>query len=139
MVIENATAVSGMLTVRGCSFLAAPVCCVVRRKEDLWPHVREFADRAIAHASATLARLQESGPCELYIVHGHYADAGEVAGLISSTLGVDCVLTGHSLGRNKKEHLLKSGTYVAHSWIAAMCLDSMDTRLCRSVSKCLFA
>lgn len=45
-------------------------------------------------------------PCELYAVHGHYADAGEVAALMSSTLGVDMVMTGHSLGRNKLEHLL---------------------------------
>jgi hypothetical protein len=35
--------------------------------------------------------------------------AGEVAALVASDLGVDCVLTGHSLGRNKKEHLMKSG------------------------------
>lgn len=79
----------------------------------MWPHVREFADRAIAHAQATLSKLQETGegPCELYVVHGHYADAGEVAALVSSSLGVDCVLTGHSLGRNKREHLLKAGEF----------------------------
>jgi sucrose-phosphate synthase len=48
--------------------------------------VREFSDRAIAHAQATLARLQESGegPCELYVVHGHYADAGEVAAQVGA-------------------------------------------------------
>jgi hypothetical protein len=28
---------------------------------------------------------------------------------MSYTLGVDMVLTGHSLGRNKLDHLLKSG------------------------------
>ncbi len=39
-------------------------------------------------------------------MHGHYADAGEVAALMSSTLGIDMVMTGHSLGRNKLEHLL---------------------------------
>ncbi len=47
-------------------------------------------------------------------VHGHYADAGEVAALIASTMAsteaVDMVMTGHSLGRNKLEHLLASGT-----------------------------
>jgi hypothetical protein len=54
-----------------------------------------------------LVALSENGtPCELYAVHGHYADAGEVAALMSSTLGVDMVMTGHSLGRNKLEHLL---------------------------------
>jgi len=81
------------------------------RKERLWPHVREFADRGIAHARATLARLADAGtPCELYAVHGHYADAGEGAALMASTLGVECVVTGHSLGRNKLDHLLASGT-----------------------------
>ena len=77
------------------------------RKEKLWPHIREFADRAIAHTRKTLIALSEAGtPCELYTVHGHYADAGEVAALMSSTLGIDMVMTGHSLGRNKLEHLL---------------------------------
>ena len=46
-------------------------------------------------------------------VHGHYADAGEVAALVASTMAstedVDMVMTGHSLGRNKLEHLLASG------------------------------
>ncbi|KAK9809313.1 hypothetical protein WJX73_004061 [Symbiochloris irregularis] len=81
------------------------------RKEQLWPHLREFADRGIAHAKSTLMRLAEDKtPCDLYAVHGHYADAGEVAFLMTSTLGVDMALTGHSLGRNKLEHLLNSGT-----------------------------
>lgn len=39
------------------------------RKEKLWPHTREFADRAIAHASNMLKKLQEVGePCSLYTV-----------------------------------------------------------------------
>ena len=33
----------------------------------------------------------------------------QVAALMASTLGVDMVMTGHSLGRNKLEHLLASG------------------------------
>ena len=41
---------------------------------------------------------------------GHYADAGEVAALMALTMAatedVDMVMTGHSLGRNKLEHLL---------------------------------
>ncbi len=41
----------------------------VRRKEKLWPHTREFADRAIAHVSNMLKKLQEVGePCSLYTV-----------------------------------------------------------------------
>lgn len=80
-------------------------------KELLWPHVREFADNSIAHVQRTLQMLADSGRrCDLYCVHGHYADAGEVAVLMSSTLDVQMVMTGHSLGRNKLEHLLANGT-----------------------------
>ena len=43
----------------------------LRRKEQLWPHVREFADRGILHVANTLRRLQEaSEPCSLYTIHG---------------------------------------------------------------------
>ncbi len=83
-----------------------PAC----RKENLWPHLREFADRGIAHCKKTLVQLTENHtPCELFAIHGHYADAGECAAMMASTLGVDMVMTGHSLGRNKLEHLLASG------------------------------
>lgn len=44
-----------------------------------------------------------------YVIHGHYADAGEVAARLSGVLHVPMVLTGHSLGRNKFEQLLKQG------------------------------
>ncbi|KAJ0025109.1 hypothetical protein Pint_07216 [Pistacia integerrima] len=44
-----------------------------------------------------------------YVIHGHYADAGEVAAHVSGALNVPMVLTGHSLGRNKFEQLLKQG------------------------------
>jgi sucrose-phosphate synthase len=80
-------------------------------KEALWPHVREFADRGIAHVSRTLNAMADVGKrCELYCVHGHYADAGEAAVLMCATLDSPLVVTGHSLGRNKLEHLLSSGT-----------------------------
>lgn len=80
------------------------------RKELLWPYVREFADHGIAYATGMLAAMAEGGRrCELYVVHGHYADAGEAAVLMSSTLNVNMCMTGHSLGRNKLEHLLASG------------------------------
>ena len=79
-------------------------------KEQLWPYVRELADRGIVHVNKMLNKLGESGRwCELYCVHGHYADAGETAVLMASTLGVPQITTGHSLGRNKLEHLLSSG------------------------------
>ena len=51
------------------------------RKELLWPYVREFADRGIAHANATLAAMAESGRrCELYAVHGGLGWSGPGAG-----------------------------------------------------------
>jgi sucrose-phosphate synthase len=85
---------------------------MLRRKEHLWPYIREFCDNALTHVTRTMGRLMTAGePCELYDIHGHYADAGEAAALMSYTLGVDMVLTGHSLGRNKLDHLLKSGVW----------------------------
>lgn len=79
-------------------------------KEQLWPYVREFADRGIVHVNSMLSKLTESGRrCDLYCIHGHYADAGECAMLMASTLGVPQITTGHSLGRNKLEHLLAAG------------------------------
>ncbi|EFJ50958.1 hypothetical protein VOLCADRAFT_57787, partial [Volvox carteri f. nagariensis] len=84
---------------------------VYLRKEDLWPYIRDFADRALRHITSTLARLSASGtPSELWAVHGHYADAGEAAALIAASLGCPMLMTGHSLGRNKKAHLLASGS-----------------------------
>ena len=47
------------------------------------------------------------------MVHGHYADGGQVAAYMSMTLGVPMALTGHSLGRNKRDHLLKGGSMSA--------------------------
>ena len=87
----NAAALGGAYIVR----LRAGPPSRYLRKERLWPHVREFADRGIAHVRSTLAALSDAGaPCELYCVHGHYADAGEAAALMAATLGVDMVITG---------------------------------------------
>lgn len=84
--------------------------CRLHSKEALWPYVREFADRAITHIDGMLQQLRSNmTPCELYAVHGHYADAGEAAALIASTMDADMLMTGHSLGRNKLEHLRASG------------------------------
>ena len=82
-------------------------------KELLWPHVPEFVDGALSHI-VHMARVlgeQVGGgqPVWPHVVHGHYADAGDIAGLLSGALGVPMVLTGHSLGRNKLEQLLKQG------------------------------
>ncbi len=95
------------------------------RKEALWPYVREFADRAIAHIDTMLQQLRNNmTPCELYAVHGHYADAGEAAALIASAMDADMLMTGHSLGRNKLEHLRASGVSwvwgVGRPWVCAV-------------------
>ncbi|WIA29535.1 hypothetical protein OEZ86_012033 [Tetradesmus obliquus] len=108
---EPLTEAEGQL---GGAYIARIPCGPVNtylRKEQLWPYIREFADNALTYVVTTMARLAAAGEaCELYDIHGHYADAGEAAALMSYTLGVDMVLTGHSLGRNKLDHLLKSGT-----------------------------
>ncbi|WJX37602.1 sucrose-phosphate synthase [Trifolium repens] len=42
-----------------------------------------------------------------YVIHGHYADASDSVALLSGALNVPMVLTGHSLGRNKLEKVLR--------------------------------
>ncbi|XP_043722507.1 probable sucrose-phosphate synthase 3 isoform X2 [Telopea speciosissima] len=82
-------------------------------KELLWPHIPEFVDGALAHVlnmSKVLGEQIGGGqPVWPYVIHGHYADAGDSAALLSGALNVPMVLTGHSLGRNKLEQLLKQG------------------------------
>ncbi len=59
----------------------------LRRKEKLWPHTREFADRAIAHVSNMLKKLQEVGePCSLYTVRP-YSSLACFAPLLCNTKG----------------------------------------------------
>ena len=80
--------------------------------------MRELADRVVDHTLKTLASLalqQQRGAEQrrrevlLLCVHGHYAESGEVAALVAATLGCACVFTGHSLGRNKLDNLLRQG------------------------------
>uniref|UniRef100_A0A5B7C9U3 Sucrose-phosphate synthase n=1 Tax=Davidia involucrata TaxID=16924 RepID=A0A5B7C9U3_DAVIN len=82
-------------------------------KESLWPHIPEFVDGGLGHivnmARALGEEVDGGKPMWPYVIHGHYADAGEVAARLSGTLNVPMVLTGHSLGRNKFEQLLKQG------------------------------
>ncbi|KAL0403626.1 UNVERIFIED_CONTAM: putative sucrose-phosphate synthase 2 [Sesamum radiatum] len=83
------------------------------RKELLWPYIREFVDGALAHilnmSKALGEQIGGGQPVWPYVIHGHYADAGDSAALLSGALNVPMVLTGHSLGRNKLEQLLKQG------------------------------
>lgn len=83
------------------------------QKELLWPYIPEFVDGALVHIlnmSKVLGdQIGDGQPIWPFVIHGHYADAGDSAALLSGALNVPMVLTGHSLGRNKLEQLLKQG------------------------------
>lgn len=71
------------------------------RKELLWPHLDELADR--------LAERLQAQPRLPDWIHAHYADAGYVGALLHRRLGIPLVFTGHSLGREKRRRLLATG------------------------------
>ncbi|XP_010241591.1 PREDICTED: probable sucrose-phosphate synthase 1 [Nelumbo nucifera] len=83
------------------------------QKELLWPHIPEFVDGALNHIiqmSKVLGEQIGGGePIWPVAIHGHYADAGDSAALLSGALNVPMLFTGHSLGRDKLEQLLKQG------------------------------
>ncbi|GLT85307.1 hypothetical protein SLE2022_034990 [Rubroshorea leprosula] len=110
-------------------------------KELLWPHIPEFVDGALSHIiqmSKVLGEQIGGGqPVWPVAIHGHYADAGDSAALLSGALNVPMLFTGHSLGRNKLEQLLKQGrqsreeinsTYKIMRRIEAeeLCLDASE-------------
>ncbi|KAF3954467.1 hypothetical protein ACB098_01G105600 [Castanea mollissima] len=82
-------------------------------KELLWPYIPEFVDGALHHIlqmSKVLGEQIGGGqPIWPVAIHGHYADAGDSAALLSGALNVPMLFTGHSLGRDKLEQLLKQG------------------------------
>lgn len=82
-------------------------------KEHLWPHIQEFVDGALSHIMQMSKVLGEQigggQPIWPVAIHGHYADAGDSAALLSGALNVPMLFTGHSLGRDKLEQLLKQG------------------------------
>lgn len=82
-------------------------------KELLWPYIPEFVDGALSHIKQMSKVLGEQIGAGLPVwpasIHGHYADAGDSAALLSGALNVPMVFTGHSLGRDKLEQLLKQG------------------------------
>ncbi|KAL3532289.1 hypothetical protein ACH5RR_005810 [Cinchona calisaya] len=82
-------------------------------KELLWPYISEFVDGALSHIlqmSKVLGEQIGSGhPVWPVAIHGHYADAGDSAALLSGALNVPMLFTGHSLGRDKLEQLLRQG------------------------------
>jgi sucrose-phosphate synthase len=71
------------------------------RKELFWNHLDTLVDRC-------LQLLHEQGDLP-DVIHSHYADAAYVGRLLSQSLGVPQVHTGHSLGRVKKQRLLAAG------------------------------
>ncbi|XP_021738914.1 sucrose-phosphate synthase [Chenopodium quinoa] len=84
-------------------------------KELLWPYIPEFVDGALSHIKQMSKVLGEQIGGGLPVwpasIHGHYADAGDSAALLSGALNVPMVFTGHSLGRDKLEQLLKQGRH----------------------------
>ncbi|KAF5742018.1 sucrose-phosphate synthase 1 [Tripterygium wilfordii] len=82
-------------------------------KEFLWPHIPEFVDGALNHIiqmSKVLGEQIGGGKAVWPVaIHGHYADAGDSVALLSGALNVPMLFTGHSLGRDKLEQLLKQG------------------------------
>ncbi|MBO9594247.1 MAG: HAD-IIB family hydrolase [Niabella sp.] len=70
-------------------------------KESLWDNLDEFVDKVIR-----FIEKQDDYPD---IVHGHYADGNYIAGEISKIFEIPFIATGHSLGLNKKNMLLKDG------------------------------
>ena len=71
------------------------------RKELLWPHLDEYADK-------TIKFIKQDGSIP-DILHGHYPDAGYVAMHLARIFAVPFVYTGHSLGRSKLQKLIGNG------------------------------
>lgn len=74
-------------------------------KEQLWDYLDNFADSASSYLYDQ-TRLPD-------LIHGHYADAGYVASLLSRQLSLPFVFTGHSLGHSKRKRLIASGLKLA--------------------------
>ena len=71
------------------------------RKELLWNNLEEFVDKSIKYIKSK-GRLPD-------IIHSHYADAGYVCTQLTKFFGIPLIHTGHSLGINKLNNLLKQG------------------------------
>jgi mannosylfructose-phosphate synthase len=67
------------------------------RKEDLLPHLDEYADN--------MARYISSKGLRYDILHSHYWDAGYVGMKIAERLALPFIYTAHSLGAWKKEQM----------------------------------
>uniref|UniRef100_A0A0E0CGT8 sucrose-phosphate synthase n=1 Tax=Oryza meridionalis TaxID=40149 RepID=A0A0E0CGT8_9ORYZ len=84
-------------------------------KEHLWPFIQEFVDGALGHIvrmSKTIGEEIGCGhPVWPAVIHGHYASAGIAAALLSGSLNIPMAFTGHFLGKDKLEGLLKQGRH----------------------------
>lgn len=67
------------------------------RKEDLYEHLPEFQEN--------LLELWREKGYHYDILHGHYADGGALAHMVSGKLGIPYVFTAHSLGKVKQKDL----------------------------------
>lgn len=68
------------------------------RKEALWPYLEVFIDQTISY-------FNRNGLPD--VIHGHYADAGYAGGQLARMLHIPFILTGHSLGRVKRNRLMQ--------------------------------
>jgi sucrose-phosphate synthase len=75
------------------------------KKEDLWPYIWEYVDE-----SYKFLKLNKIKP---FLIHGHYAESCEISTYLSNMINVPCVITGHSLGRNKLDMLIKNNITIA--------------------------
>ena len=71
------------------------------RKELLWSHLDEYTDKVVKYIKKN-NQIPD-------IIHSHYADAGYVGIELSSIFGIPLIHTTHSLGKAKREKLLKDG------------------------------
>jgi sucrose-phosphate synthase len=82
-------------------------------KEHMWPFIQDFVDGALSHIlrmSKTIGEEIGCGhPVWPAVIHGHYASAGVAAALLSGALNLPMAFTGHFLGKDKLEGLLKQG------------------------------
>ncbi len=72
-----------------------------RKKETLWEFLSEFIQHTIQ-----FTQKENDQP---HIVHGHYADGNYIALALSKHWKIPLLSTGHSLGRNKQNILLRQG------------------------------
>ena len=70
-------------------------------KEELWPHLSEFADEILRFYGESLPDFFTA----------HYADGGYTAALLKQRTRTPFSFTGHSLGAQKLDKLIESGGY----------------------------